>query len=33
MNAYSVLGSIITLVPMVLIISTVIKRGKHLLDQ
>jgi hypothetical protein len=33
MNAYSVLGAIITFVPMVMILSIVIVRGKKIFDQ
>lgn len=32
MSAYSLFGSIITLIPLVLIISTVIMRGKKILE-
>jgi hypothetical protein len=33
MNAYSILGAIITFVPMVMIVSIVIARGKKIFDQ
>ena len=32
MNAYSIIGSIITIIPLVLIVSIAIMRGKKLLE-
>lgn len=33
MDTYSIIGAVITLIPLVLIVSIAIKRGRHLLDQ